>query len=141
MPLHNFNPNTARGFGWVPPPSPSPHVLVLLLYLEATETWNYDALMSLFDDSLQHWTLPRSLNRPLLNKRQYGEYVKSVRPTFSTFKVPGISYYLTVYNSLTCALPIQFPSSRSCIWLLLIGRNITFPCHCVYSYPLHLAAR
>ncbi len=91
MPLHNFNPNTARGFGWVPPPSPSPHVLVLLLYLEATETWNYDALMSLFDDSLQHWTLPRSLNRPLLNKRQYGEYVKSVRPTFSTFKVPGIS--------------------------------------------------
>lgn len=90
MPFQNFNPSKARGYGWVPPCSPSPYVLVLLLYLEATENWDHDALMSLFDDSLQHWTLPRSLNRPLLNKRQYGEYLKVVRPTFSTFKVPGL---------------------------------------------------
>jgi len=43
--------------------------------------------MSFMDDSLEHRILPKSLGRPVLNKKLYGEYLGGLLPVFKTYKM------------------------------------------------------
>ncbi|TFK33563.1 hypothetical protein BDQ12DRAFT_637405 [Crucibulum laeve] len=78
-----FNPSQTPSYAFTPPLNPSPNMRTFLAYLKALNTWDYDECMAVFDDSLEHWILPKSLGRPVLNKKQYGEYFKVLMPTFS----------------------------------------------------------
>ena len=50
----------------------------LLAYLDAVQAWNFKDVMEFFDEALEHRILPQSLGRPVLNKRQYGEYFGAI---------------------------------------------------------------
>ncbi|TFK45090.1 hypothetical protein BDQ12DRAFT_674104 [Crucibulum laeve] len=78
-----FNPSQSPSYAFTVPPNPSPNMRTFLAYLKALNTWDYDACMAVFDNSLEHRILPKSLGRPVLNKKQYGEYFKGLMPTFS----------------------------------------------------------
>ena len=72
------------------PPDPSPNLVSLLKYVEAIKEWNLDKILSLFDDDLEYHILPQSLGRPVMNKKLYSTYWKTVLvPMFQpgTFKV------------------------------------------------------
>lgn len=46
------------------------------------ERWRRDEAMALFDDALVHRILPESLQRPVLTKTGYGNYLTGVMPFF-----------------------------------------------------------
>ncbi|PPQ85833.1 hypothetical protein CVT25_003464 [Psilocybe cyanescens] len=86
-PLSHFNPSESPNYGFVAPPQPSPNLRAFLAYISTAEAWDVDRTMDFFDDALEHRILPQSLGRPVLNKRQYGEYLKALRPFFKSYKV------------------------------------------------------
>jgi len=49
-----------------------------MTYIDALEAWNFRDIMACFDEALEHRILPYALGRPVLNKRQYGEYLRAV---------------------------------------------------------------
>ena len=59
----------------------------LLAYLEALQAYNFKDVMACFDDALEHRILPQSLGRPVLNKRQYGEYFGAIMPLMKKSQV------------------------------------------------------
>ncbi|KAH9485738.1 hypothetical protein JR316_0002653 [Psilocybe cubensis] len=85
--LNRFNPSESPNYGFVAPSSPSPNLRAFLAYVKAAEAWDVDRTMEFFDDALEHRILPQSLGRPVLNKRQYGEYLRALRPFFKTYQV------------------------------------------------------
>ncbi|KAF8959946.1 hypothetical protein BDZ97DRAFT_1598129, partial [Flammula alnicola] len=82
-----FNPSESPNYGYTVPASPSPNLRTFLAYVAAMEAWEFSDVMACFDEALEHRILPKSLGRPVLNKRQYGEYLKGVMPLFKIFKV------------------------------------------------------
>lgn len=70
-----------------PPHAPSPNVQTLLAYRDALNEWDYDKYMAVFDDTLEHRILPKSLGRPVLTKKQYAVYCAEVMPLFKKFHV------------------------------------------------------
>ena len=59
----------------------------LLAYLDALKEWNVKDVMACFDEALEHRILPQSLGRPVLNKRQYGEYFGAIMPLMKKSQV------------------------------------------------------
>jgi len=57
------------------------------MFIDALNRWDYDKLMSVFDDSLEHRILPKSLGRPVLTKKLYGDYFKGMMPVFKKFHI------------------------------------------------------
>lgn len=70
-----------------PPHAPSPNVQTLLAYRDALNEWDYDKYMAVFDDTLEHRILPKSLGRPVLTKKQYAVYCAEVMSLFKKFHV------------------------------------------------------
>ena len=90
-----FNPGESPNYTFVPPSTPSPYLRAFFAYVDAMHAWDFDRVMQCFDESLEHRILPKSLGRPVLNKRQYGEYFKGTMPLFVKFRVSAC--YLSVY--------------------------------------------
>lgn len=59
----------------------------LLAYVDALQALNFEDVMACFDEALEHRILPQSLGRPVLNKRQYGEYFRAIMPLMKKFQV------------------------------------------------------
>jgi len=92
-----FNPGQSPNYSFVPPPTPSPYLRAFFAYVDAMHAWDFDRVMQCFDESLEHRILPKSLGRPVLNKRQYGEYFKGTMPLFVKFRVSASS---SVYRNV-----------------------------------------
>lgn len=71
---------------WVAPLSPSPNVQAMLSYIQATSMLDPPQVLRHFDDRLEHHYYPKSLQRPVLNKSQYAEYLAVVTSLLSEFK-------------------------------------------------------
>lgn len=82
-----FDPGQSPNYSFVPPSTPSPYLRAFFAYVDALHAWDFDRLMQCFDESLEHRILPKSLGRPVLNKRQYGEYFKGTMPLFVKFRL------------------------------------------------------
>lgn len=80
-----FNPSQSPNY--TVPSVPSPNLRAFLAYVDAVRTWNHKDLMACFDEALEHRILPQSLGRPVLNKRQYGEYIRGIMPLFKRLQV------------------------------------------------------
>jgi hypothetical protein len=92
-----FNPGQSPNYSFVPPSTPSPYLQAFFAYVDAMHAWDFDRVMQCFDESLEHRILPKSLGRPVLNKRQYGEYFKGTMPLFVKFRVSAAS---SVYQTV-----------------------------------------
>ncbi len=71
---------------YTPPRHPSQNLRTLLAYVDARNHLAPD-IMKFFHATLEHRYLPKSLGRPVLNRRQYGEYVSQLQPMFASFRV------------------------------------------------------
>ncbi|RDB25161.1 hypothetical protein Hypma_007986 [Hypsizygus marmoreus] len=81
-----FTPSQT-GNTFVPPSSPSPNLQTFLAYCDALNHWDYDKVMAVFDETLEHRILPKSLGRPVLNKAQYSAYFAGVMPLFKRLHI------------------------------------------------------
>jgi len=86
-PIAQFNPSQSPNYGFTVPNVPSPNMRALLAYVDALHAWNFKDIMACFDEALEHRILPQSLGRPVLNKRQYGEYFRAIMPLLKRFQV------------------------------------------------------
>ncbi|KAF9012706.1 hypothetical protein BDQ17DRAFT_1344483 [Cyathus striatus] len=59
--------------------------------------------MNVFDEDLEHRIIPQSLGRPVLNKRQYGEYFRGLMPRYKWLRVCALS--ITEYTFLVNGIP------------------------------------
>jgi len=82
-----FNPSESPNYGFTVPPHPSRYLRAFLAYIDAFNAWDLDLILDCYDEQLEHRILPQSLGRPVLNKRQYREYLKGILPLFKRFKV------------------------------------------------------
>lgn len=85
--IHRFNPSESPNYGFQVSETPSRNLRTFLAYVDALHSWDLVAVLECFDDSLEHRILPQSLGRPVLNKRQYGEYFKGLMPLFKSYQV------------------------------------------------------
>jgi len=84
----NMDKKYAFNFNFQIPEKPSRYLLSFLTFIKAMERWRRDEAMALFDDALVHRILPESLQRPVLSKTGYGNYLTGVMPFFGPkFKV------------------------------------------------------
>jgi hypothetical protein len=83
----HFNPSQSPNYGFTIPNAPSPNMRALLAYVDALQAWNFKDVMACFDEALEHRILPQSLGRPVLNKRQYGEYFGAIMPLMKRSQV------------------------------------------------------
>jgi len=65
----------------------SPNARTILSYFSAVEELDVQKVLPLLDDRLEYHILPKSLARPMMNKKQYGEYFIGVMPVFRSLKV------------------------------------------------------
>lgn len=70
---------------WTPPPAPSQNLKVLLAYVNARN--KLDNVLRFFHNELEHRYLPVSLGRPVLTKKQYGEYLEALASMMTTYTV------------------------------------------------------
>ena len=82
-----FDPSQSPNYGFTVPDAPSPNMRALLAYFDALRRWNFKDVMACFDEALEHRILPQSLSRPVLSKRQYGEYFKAIMPLINKNQV------------------------------------------------------
>ncbi|KAF9524986.1 hypothetical protein CPB83DRAFT_819287 [Crepidotus variabilis] len=82
-----FNPSKSPNYGFLPPESPSPNLQAFLSYISAVHTLDTEVIIKHFDDSLEHRIIPNSLGRPVLNKKQYAEYVRGAVKFFKWVKL------------------------------------------------------
>lgn len=59
----------------------------LLAYIDAVNSRDFEKMEAVFDEALEHRILPKSLERPVLTKRLYGEYWRGVMSLFESFEV------------------------------------------------------
>jgi hypothetical protein len=76
---------------WIPPASPSPNLKTALAYCDALNEWDRNKIFNVFDDTLQHEILPKSLARPILDKKGYVEYFSAMMLLFKRFRVSTAS--------------------------------------------------
>jgi len=84
---HTFNPSESPNYGFQVPETPSRNLRTFLAYADSLRALDLEAVLDCFDDALEHRILPQSLGRPVLNKRQYGEYIKGVMALFKHFQL------------------------------------------------------
>ncbi|KAF9011573.1 hypothetical protein BDZ89DRAFT_1077642 [Hymenopellis radicata] len=72
---------------WTPPPAPSQNLKVLLAYVNARNKLDLSNVLRFFHTELEHRYLPMSLGRPVLTKKQYGEYLEALTSMMTTFTV------------------------------------------------------
>ena len=89
-----FNPSQSPNYGFTVPNLPSPIMRAFMTYIDALEAWSLRDIMACFDEALEHRILPHSLGRPVLNKRQYGEYLRAVMPLMKRCQVLTSTYSL-----------------------------------------------
>jgi len=58
-----------------------------LAYTDALNAWDLERILHAFDDTLEHRILPKSLGRPVLNRKQYTTYITGIYPLFKWFHV------------------------------------------------------
>ena len=85
--IAHFNPSQSPNYGFTIPNAPSPNMRALLAYIDALQAWSFKDVMACFDEALEHRILPQSLGRPVLNKRQYGEYFAAIMPLMKKSQV------------------------------------------------------
>lgn len=88
---YHFNPSESPNYGFTIPEHPSRYLRAFLTLVDAYHAWDLDHILDCFDEELEHRILPLSLGRPVLNKRQYGEYLKGIMPLLNSFKVRHLS--------------------------------------------------
>jgi hypothetical protein len=98
--IAHFNPSKSPNYGFTIPNSPSPNMRALLAYFKALQEWNFKGVMACFDEALEHRILPQSLGRPVLNKRQYGEYVGGIMPLMKKSQVLRFTCKVIILFSL-----------------------------------------
>ncbi|KAF5317003.1 hypothetical protein D9611_003665 [Ephemerocybe angulata] len=81
-----FNPGESPNISFSRPRAPSPYMKALLKYVDAVNQRDFEAMESVFDEALEHRILPKSLERPVLTKRLYGEYWRGVMALFERFE-------------------------------------------------------
>jgi hypothetical protein len=69
------------------PTHPSPNLLVLQSYVAALEKRDLEAIMSVFDDTLEHQIFPLSMGRPVQDKQGHREVLGSIMLLFQKFEV------------------------------------------------------
>ncbi|PBK86980.1 hypothetical protein ARMGADRAFT_1168862 [Armillaria gallica] len=98
---------------YTPPRHPSPNLRTLLAYVDARNHLAPD-IMKFFHATLEHRYLPKSLGRPVLNRRQYGEYISQLQPMFASFRMTlhqvietgdTIVYHATAVGESVCGVP------------------------------------
>jgi len=93
---------------YVPPNDPSPNLQAALAYIDARNNWFSSAdcvsaverMMSMFDEDLEHRILPRSLERPVLNKSQYKVYVNELLRFIREYTISLHEVTETIDNSI-----------------------------------------
>ncbi|TFK26259.1 hypothetical protein FA15DRAFT_573174, partial [Coprinopsis marcescibilis] len=96
-----FNPGQSPNYRFIRPRAPSPYMRSLLVYIDAVNARDFGSLATVFDDALEHRILPKSLARPVLTKKLYIDYWRSVMAMFSQFEgyTEGESVSGTRYNN------------------------------------------
>ncbi|EAU91886.1 hypothetical protein CC1G_04653 [Coprinopsis cinerea okayama7 len=96
-----FNPGQSPNYSFTRPRQPSPYMRSLLVYLDAVNARDFGSMEAVFDDALEHRILPKSMNRPVLTKRQYIDYWKGVMSMFAKFEAStrGRSFSGTPYTN------------------------------------------
>ena len=84
---YRFNPSESPNYGFTVPDHPSRYLRAFLALIDAYHAWDLDRIIECFDEQLEHRILPSSLGRPVLNKRQYREYLKGIMPLMKSFRV------------------------------------------------------
>lgn len=117
-----FNPGQSPNLVFSRPRAPSPYMKSLLTYIDAVNNRDFEAMDSVFDESLEHRILPKSLERPVLTKKQYGDYWRSISGLFEQFEVSSCWLFYRCVRWLTgpfgflfryhcyCYGPTCFPS-------------------------------
>ncbi|KAF9558104.1 hypothetical protein CPC08DRAFT_639403 [Agrocybe pediades] len=82
-----FNPSVSANYGFTFPARPSLYMRGYIKYMDAIYSWDVERILDCFDEELEHRILPGSLNRPVLNKRQYRDYLNGVLPLFRICKM------------------------------------------------------
>ncbi|KAK1231655.1 hypothetical protein PQX77_005221 [Marasmius sp. AFHP31] len=86
-----MQPWTPSSLTFTQPKYPSPRLQTVLEFIDASNEWSstrsVDRVMNLFDDSLEHRILPKSLARPVLNKKQYREYLAGLLRWIKSLKM------------------------------------------------------
>ncbi|KAL0574813.1 hypothetical protein V5O48_007150 [Marasmius crinis-equi] len=86
-----MQPWTPSSLVYHPPEHPSPRLQTVLEFIEASNEWSsarhIQRVMDLFDENLEHRILPKSLARPVLNKKQYGEYLVGLMGWIKSLKM------------------------------------------------------
>ena len=73
---------------YVFPENPSPYIRAYKKQCDALDAWSVDLMLDCVADDFVHIMLPKSLNKPPLNKEQYKIMLTTVlMPTFKDFKV------------------------------------------------------
>ncbi|THV06168.1 hypothetical protein K435DRAFT_849268 [Dendrothele bispora CBS 962.96] len=74
---------------YTPPENPSRNLQTLFAYVEARNSWHEspDSFLALFDDNLEHRILPQSLEKPVLNKKQYRELISGLLRFIKAYKM------------------------------------------------------
>lgn len=100
----------------------------LLTYIDAVNNNDYDAMANVFDEALEHRILPKSLERPVLTKKLYLEYWRSVMGLFETFEVrfaAGLNEGYVEADVVFVYLLLFLPRQR-CLCGFLCRRNNPF---------------
>jgi hypothetical protein len=106
-----FNPSQSPNYGFTIPNAPSPNMRALLAYVDALKAWNFNDIMACFDEALEHRILPQSLGRPVLSKRQYGEYFGAIMPLLKNFQVSRSTWnYHPSFSLMQSGIPFHFLS-------------------------------
>lgn len=107
---------------WTAPENPSPNLQIALAYNDAMERWDEEALMSTFDETLEHRILPKSLTRPVLNKSLYRSYFQHLASMFKPAATKVSNCYLTKKSDRKLTIALLAYDTRS-------GRVRRLCCH------------
>ncbi|KIY63574.1 hypothetical protein CYLTODRAFT_426004 [Cylindrobasidium torrendii FP15055 ss-10] len=81
------HPHSVKSTIWHPPAHPSASLLLVLNFLAHLERLDTGSLQMYMHPSFEHWYLPKSLNRPRLNGKQYEEYWGYLCKVYETFAI------------------------------------------------------
>ncbi|KAG5636051.1 hypothetical protein H0H81_009247 [Sphagnurus paluster] len=80
--------SNTNGSTYVPPEYPSPIIQTTLAFIQAYNEWDINKISAVYDDSLAHYLLPKSLGRPVVNKQEYlNNFENAVMPLFKRFHI------------------------------------------------------
>lgn len=95
--MHYASATFPSPLSFTPPENPSPNLQAVIAYVAARNATQSAVAQSsakslaliedCFADNLEHRIIPKSLGRPVLNKKQYIEYLAGLPGIFKTFHV------------------------------------------------------